>query len=226
MKNCPYCKVNIGGNLTHCPLCQNSLLGEGERDYWPSGVGVRRNTIAFKIVLFSVLVGIIVSFAMDYVFIGRPHFHFSPIVFMWCEATGWLLESSIKAHRNILRIMFAAVIILSVLCLLTEYYITVFADLPYYGISSGYVIPILCCVNMAANFVLSFVDKHFTDHAMIFMIINIFIGIIPWVFLFFYKGMPPLTWSISLVLSTISFAALLVFRRRIVINEFKKRFHV
>lgn len=226
MRNCPYCKVNVGGNLKHCPLCQNSLLGEGERDYWPSGVGVRKTPLAFKIVLFSVLVGIMVSFAVDFVFLGSEHFHFSPLVFMWCEVSGWLLESSIKAHRNILRIMFGALIIISVMCLVTEYYITVFADLPYLGISSGYVIPILCCVNMLANFVLSFVDKHFTDHAMIYMISNVLVGVVPWLVLFFYKGMPPLTWSICLLLCAISFVALLVFKRRIVIDELKKRFHV
>ena len=53
MKMCPHCKINIGGNLEKCPLCQNLLTGEGERDYIPKiEIKTRLRRKAFKIVMF------------------------------------------------------------------------------------------------------------------------------------------------------------------------------
>ena len=65
MKNCPYCKMNIGGNLEKCPVCQNALEGEGERDYWPKLVVNSRRVKAFQIVMFAVISISIVALAMD-----------------------------------------------------------------------------------------------------------------------------------------------------------------
>ena len=34
MKNCPYCKIEVGGNLKKCPLCQSKLnCYEEERNH-------------------------------------------------------------------------------------------------------------------------------------------------------------------------------------------------
>ena len=218
--------MNIGGNLEKCPLCQNVLTGEGERDYWPKPVIKTKRKKAFKIVVFVCLCACIISLAMDYIFLKTEHLSFSPLVVLWILMTGWLLENVIKKHYNLLKTVFVAMLTLCLLCQISEFFIHFAWDIPYLGITAGWIIPILCSVNIVSNFVLSFVDKHFTDHSLIYMFANILVGVVPWIGLFFYQGMPPLTWSVCMVINVLAFVALFVFRGRTTIEEFKKRFHV
>lgn len=226
MKNCPHCNVKVGGNLEKCPLCQNTLSGEGERDHWPI---IKLNTKrfkAFRIVTFAAIATCIINLALDYLFISAEHPSWSPIAVAWILVSGWTLESVIKRHYNLLQTTFLGMIAISFLCQISEFYIHLSWDVPYLGITSGYVIPILCSLNMVSNFVLSFIDKQFTDHSLIYMFLNILVGVVPWIALFFYEGLPPLTWSICMVINVLAFVALFVFKRRTVLSEFKKRFHI
>ena len=226
MKECQYCKMQIGGNLDRCPLCQNALEGEGERPYWAEFHPNTRRRKAFKIVMFVAISVSIIALSMDYLFLKTEHVSFGPLVLAWMIVPGWLLETIIKKHYNILRTMFVSMIVIFILCQISEFYLHFAMGLPYLGITAGYIIPILCSVNMVSNFVLSFVDKHFTDHSLIFMFMNILVGVVPWICLFFIIGQPPMTWSICLVVNALAFVALFIFRGRIVVSEFKKRFHI
>ncbi|MBO4310159.1 MAG: hypothetical protein J5856_03715 [Lachnospiraceae bacterium] len=231
MKFCPHCKINIGGNLEKCPLCQNLLTGTGEEDYCPKiEIKTRKRHKAFKIVTFCVLAVIIINLALDYLFIDAVHPSWSPLVLGWLLVSGWLLEFILRKHYNLLKTLFLSMIAVSILCQFTESYMYLAWsawNIPYLGITSGYIIPILCSANMVANFVLSMIDKHFTDHSMIYMFLNILVGVVPWLaLLFFFNGKPPLTWSICLVINILAFVGLVIFRGRTVLSEFKKRFHM
>ena len=41
MKTCLYCKIDVGGNLKKCPLCQSKLQGESEQAYFQSRLHYR-----------------------------------------------------------------------------------------------------------------------------------------------------------------------------------------
>ena len=226
MKTCRHCNINVGGNLEKCPLCQNKLTGEGERDYWPKIQLNTKRLKAFRIVLFSVISVCIINLALDFIFIDAPHVSWSPIVLAWLLVSGWLTESVIKKHYNLLKTMFVGLITISLLCFITEVFIHWAWDVPYINITVGYIVPSLCIANIIATFILSFIDKQFTEHSLIYMFLNILIGVTPWIALFFYKGHPPITWSVCLVVNILAFVALFVFKRRVVIAEFKKRFHI
>jgi hypothetical protein len=231
MKTCPYCKINIGGNLEKCPLCQNLLTGDGEEDYCPKlEIKTKKRIFAFRIVMFTVFSAIIINVAMDFLFLNSVHPSWSPLVAGWLLASGWIVEFIIRKHYNLLKAMFFSMIMISILCVSTELFIYLAWskwNIPYLGITANYIIPILCSANMVANFVLSFIDKHFTNHSLIYMFLNILVGVVPWtVLLIFYRGKPPITWSICLVINCLAFAGLLIFKGRSVISEFKKRFHM
>ena len=227
MKYCPHCQMNIGGNPEKCPLCQNALEGEGERDYWPKlELGSTKRMKAFKIVLFSIIAVCILSLAADYLFWKADHPSFSPIVVAWLLMSGWILELVLKKHYNLLKTMFVSMLALCLLCQLSELFMHYAWAVPYLAITPGYIIPILCSANIVANFVLSLVDKHFTDHSLIYMFLNILVGVVPWLALLFIKGTPPFAWSACMIINILVFISLFVFRGRIVINEFKKRFHM
>ena len=228
MKTCPHCKINIGGNLEKCPLCQNLLTGEGEEDYCPRiEIKNKKRILTFRIVMFCALAAIIINLALDFLFIEVDHPSWSPLVVGGVLVSGWIVEFILRKHYNLLKAMFFSMIAITIMCLFTEGYITLAWDLPYLGITAGYIIPILCSANMVANFVLSFIDKHFTDYSLIYMFLNILVGVVPWIaLLIFYRDKPPLTWSICLVINVLAFFGLIVFKGRTVIAEFKKRFHM
>ncbi len=226
MKTCPHCKINIGGNHEKCPLCQNLLSGEGEPSYWPAySIGTKRTKI-FKIVVFSVIATCIVNLGVDYLFLTFNHLSWSPIVVMWLLVCGWLTESILKKHYNLLKTLLVSLITVSFLCTLTESYIHLAWDVPFLGISFEFIIPILCSANIVSNFVLSFIDKHYMDHSMIYMCTGILVGLAPCIALFFYEGIPSLTWSICFVINTVALAGLIIFNGRTVFSEFRKRFHI
>lgn len=226
MKNCPHCKINIGGDLKYCPLCQNALNGEGERNYWPTLKQNKKRILALKITAFAIIATCVISVAIDYLFLTFEHLGWSPIVVAWVLISAWLTDHVIRKHFNLLKTMFVGMITISLLCLATELYIHFFWDVPYLAITFGYIIPILCSVNMVASFVLSFIDKEFTDHSLIYMLFNILFGIAPWIGILFYKGLPPMAWSVCLVINILAFAGLFILKGKTVINEFKKRFHL
>ncbi|MCR4648595.1 MAG: hypothetical protein K5776_05920 [Lachnospiraceae bacterium] len=228
MKYCPHCKINIGGNHEKCPLCQNLLTGEGEKEHWPKIEDkYRKRHIAFKIVSFSVIAVCIINLAVDYLFLNIPHPTWSPIVVGWLLVSGWLLEFILRKHYNLLKTLFLSFVTVSLLSIFTETFIYLAWDVPFLGITPIYIIPILCSANMIANFVLSLVDKHFTDHSLIYMFLNMFAGVVPWlVILIINDGVPPIAWSICLVINGLAFFGLAIFRGRTVISEFKKRFHM
>ena len=182
MKFCPHCKINIGGNLEKCPLCQNLLTGEGEADYCPKiEIKTKTRHLVFRFILFGVIAAIIINLALDYLFIEAEHPSWSPLVLAWLLVSGWITEFILRKHYNLLKAMFFSMIAISILCQFTESFMYLAWDkwnIPYLGITSGYIIPILCSANMVANFVLSMIDKHFTEHSLIFMFLNILVGIV------------------------------------------------
>lgn len=227
MKHCPHCNVNVGGNLQRCPLCQNSLNGEGEKDYWPKLKLNTKRLKAFRIVVFSVLAVCLINLTLDFIFFTFEHPSWSPIVLAWLLGSGWILENVIKKHYNLLKILFVSVTTVCILLMLTEVYMYFAWDIPYMFITMKWCIPILFSGNIVANFVLSFVDKHFTEHSLIFMFQNICVGIIPWFVILIILGeLPPIAWSVCLVINCLAFLGLMIFNRHAAIEEFKKRFHI
>ena len=225
MKECLYCKVKIGGNLEKCPLCQNALTGEGERDHWPKIYPDTRRRKAFKIVTFCVIATCILSVAADYLFLKTEHLNFSPVVVAWLLITGWLLEVVLKRHYNILQTLFVSMITVSFLCQVTEFFIHFAWDVPNLWITPNYVIPSVCAACMAAGMVLSLVDKRLTEHSMIYTFMNFLVGVIPWIVIMIVNGKAPLPWSVCMVVNVLILVAFIVFRGKKVLAELRKRFH-
>ena len=61
MRTCPYCKIEVGGDLIKCPLCQSKLTGEGEAAYFPKQTVFRRRSFLYKLQLFIIWILVIVA---------------------------------------------------------------------------------------------------------------------------------------------------------------------
>ena len=102
----------------------------------------------------------------------------------------------------------------------------------YTGYSLDLVVPILCCVALACNFIFAFLRSNFTANALVYLLMNIGIGVLPYILLFFridYDGKldaHSIPWVICLILSIITFLGLVIFRGRDLKNELVKRLHM
>ena len=100
------------------------------------------------------------------------------------------------------------------------------------GYSLDLVVPILCCTALVCNFIFAFLRSRFTANALVYLLMNIGIGVLPYILLFFridYSGRldaHSLPWVICLIISVITFLGLVIFRGRALKNEIVKRLHM
>ena len=93
-------------------------------------------------------------------------------------------------------------------------------------------VPILCCAALVCNFIFAFLRSRFTANALVYLLMNIGIGVLPYILLFFridYSGRldaHSLPWVICLIISVITFLGLVIFRGRALKNEIVKRLHM
>ena len=77
-----------------------------------------------------------------------------------------------------------------------------------------------------------YICSRFTANALVYLLMNIGIGVLPYILLFFridYSGRldaHSLPWVICLIISVITFLGLVIFRGRALKNEIVKRLHM
>lgn len=217
--NCPHCHIEVGSDAKACPLCQSSLVGEKEQAYWPHNTQLRNLSLFWKFVLFICLTASALCFFIDYQFSQKEHFHWSILVIGWVIAFLWLAFRVFKTHRSAPKIIFISMLTLSVMMFLTGWYGG------FRAISIDYVIPIFCCITLVVNFIFSFIDAGFTENAVVYMLLNIGVGTVPYIGLLLHRGSAPMAWKISLLISVITFIGLAVFKGKAMISEIHRRLH-
>ncbi len=222
MRNCPYCKIEVGGDLKKCPLCQSRLMGEPEEKYFPTQTILKFQSFFYKLQLFIVWIIIIAALGLDFTF-GLPlgpfgGFHWSLLVLMWLLA----FESSIirlfKKGMDAARVLSIVVVIVMIMLCITTYYFGWLQFVLYW------VLPIVVMGTMIANFVFSMIDK--SGNAMAYLLTNVLIGIVPYAVFYFLKKNCPVEWIICLMVSFILFVGAIIFRGREVVNEIQRRLSV
>ena len=129
-----------------------------------------------------------------------------------------LLDETPHRHFNLL-------LLVSALLVFTDWFNG------YTGYSLDLVVPILCCVALGCNFVFAFLRSRFTANALVYLLMNIGIGLLPYILLFLRLDGGKLDahsipWVICLLLSIITFLGLVIFRGRALKSEIEKRLHL
>lgn len=226
MKTCPHCHIQIGGDAAYCPLCQNRLSGPDEAPWWPRvAAQVRRYTMLFKIVAFVLLAATVVAGAVDFLLITEPHRHESLLMLVWVLAILRVLRSLLRRRYNGPRQVFQLLVLVSALLIFTDWFHG------YTGYSVDLVIPILCSVTLVCNFIFAFWRSHFTQNALVYMLLNIGVGILPYLLLLFRVGTGridahSIPWVICLIISVITCLGLIIFQGRALRSELEKRLHM
>ena len=226
MKTCPHCHITIGGSAAYCPLCQNRLSGPDEAPWWPRITPpVRRFSLLFKIVAFVLLAATMVVMAIDFLLVPEPHHHESLLMLVWVVAALLVLRGLLRRRYNGPRQVFSLLLLVSGLLIFTDWYNG------YTGYSLDIVIPILCSVTLVCNFIFAFWRSRFTQNALVYMLLNIGIGVLPYLLLLFRVGTGridahSIPWVICLIISLVTCLGLIIFQGRKLRSELEKRLHM
>ena len=222
MKTCPNCKITVGGGDT-CPLCQSELVGPDSPPIFPTvEPEQRRLSMLYKILAFCLLSATVLCGALDFMGgRGSARGHWSLIVLFCVVSLLVMLRILVRPHPNLPRLMFQLLVGVSLVVLLCDWYVG------FPGFSVDYVVPILCSVTLLLNFILAFIHRCYTENGLVYLLMNIFIGVVPYLVLLLRHGDRSTTWwAVCLVISVITFLGLAVFRGRSLWVELQKRLHL
>ena len=219
MKHCDKCGADIRGSHKLCPLCQGILTGTDEADVFPKVPLISEKfKFFFQIVLVS-LVGVCVAAVGVNILLPQTGawsvFAVVGAIFSWIS-----LRIAIKRRNNIPKNIVMQVVIVSLAVVLFDILTG------WHGWSIEYVFPIVCVCAMIALGVLSKVLKMPNEDYIVFIIADIFFGIIPFVFLLCGIVSMRTPSIICVGCSVLSFAALLIFNGNGIRVELEKKFHM
>ncbi|WP_455500347.1 DUF6320 domain-containing protein [Gemmiger sp.] len=226
MNTCPHCHIKVGGDAAYCPLCQNRLPGPAGEAYFPATAPrIHRASLFYKIVAFVLSALVVVGGAFDFLLLETPHRHFSVLMAVWAVAILLVLRDIVRRRYNGPRQIFNLLLLVSALLVFTDWFNG------YTGYSLDLVVPILCCIALGCNFVFAFLHSRFTANALVYLLMNIGIGLLPYLLLFFRIDSGKLDahsipWVVCLILSIITFLGIVIFRGRALKSEIEKRLHM
>lgn len=226
MKTCPHCQIKVGGAVAYCPLCQNRLTGTDEAPWWPVITPPqRRASLVFKIVAFLALAGNVVAAAFDFLLEEGEHSHWSLLMLGWVLAGLLVLHMLLRRRYNGPRLAFQLLLIVSGMIIFTDWFNG------YTGYSLDLVVPILCSITLICNCIFAFLRTRFTENALVYLLLNIGVGVLPYLLLFFRVGTGSIDghsipWVICLIISAITFLGLFIFQGRALRSEIEKRLHM
>lgn len=222
MRKCPYCRIEVGGDLKKCPLCQSKLSGDADEPYFPKLTLQKIKSFLYKLQLFIIWAVVIAGIGVDFLFGIRipfcPDIHYSLIIAMWLIAFEFGIMRQFKKGSGSSRKMTMMVFIILVLLMITAYFFN------FLQFTLDWIVPVVLTGTMIANFVLAMIDKK--GNAMVYLLTNLLVGVLPYIVLHFSDRAMPATWIICMLVSVILFVGAIIFKGRSVAGEIRRRLSV
>lgn len=222
MRQCPYCKVSVEGDLVKCPLCQSKLSGTAEEPCYPKLEAQKKRSLFYKMHMSVSWALLIVGFGLDFMIglrLPRYHdLHWSLLLAMWLMVFEFGIMRQFKPGTgSAVKVTMLALLALVSWCI-TAYFFG------FMKVTIDLVIPIALAATVTTNFVLAMIDKK--NNTMSYLLSGVFIGGVSGVIFYFVRSKMPLAWSICFMISVVLFAAAIIFKGREVAAEFQRRFHI
>ncbi len=224
MKNCPYCKIQVGGDLKRCPFCQSKLVGEAEEKYFPTQTILKLQSLFYKVQLFIVWIIIITALGLDYLFKlplgpnGTYQFHWSLLILMWLFAFEFGIRRLFKKGMSPARIVTIFVFAVMIMMAITAFYFG------FLNLFVCWILPNFVMATMVANFVFAMLDK--SGNSMAYLLTNIVLGIMPYIAFMSFKRNSPVEWIVCLLVGFVLFVGAIIFKGREVASEIQRRLNV
>ena len=158
MRKCPYCKIDVAGDLVKCPLCQSKLMGTEEEPCYQELEAQKKRSLLYKFQLFIawalLIVGIGLDFTVGLRLPGYPNLHWSLLLAMWLFVIEFFIIRQFKPGTGPAGKVTKTVIATVVMWCITAHY------LGFMEITFDLAVPSVLAATGIANFVLALVDKH------------------------------------------------------------------
>lgn len=227
MKQCPHCHIRVGGSGRYCPLCHTPLDGVPTPDdtpwFPPSPPPGRRMPLAMKVLVFLLLAGALVCTGIDYLILepgDLPRLHWSLAVWVCVAAALLLLRALFLGSHNAPKLLFQLLVGTALVAGFLDWF------LGFGGVSYRFIIPILCSVTLVLNFLFAFVNRRFTENGLVYLLLNIVVGALPYLAFLLSPEQVPMAWTICLIVGIITFLSLVIFKGRDLWVELQKRLHL
>lgn len=219
MKKCFNCNINVGGDNTTCPLCQNNLTGDNTLRNWPQMVKLKKQTLIYKLQLFLVLASVVIGLSLDFLLdLNNGTKHWSLIVTLACIVFEFVIVGFLKRSPIPAKIINISILHIAIVLVAASLYFDFFEPVMYI------VIPIMMGSTGVLNFVLAFVDRR--ENSMVYLLANIFAGVVSYGVLSIIGKNKSIAWNICLMISLVTLIGIVVFRGRKVVSEVEKRMNI
>ncbi|QHQ62855.1 hypothetical protein Ana3638_20445 [Anaerocolumna sedimenticola] len=220
MQYCEHCKVHIRGNRKYCPLCQNTLSGTGsdEEELFPEIPVTYQYNLMIRVMLFISISIVVISLAVNAMFpvnVNWPMFIIFGILCIWIS-----LAMVIRKRHNIPKSIIWQVAVISILAVLWDW------RTGWRGWSLDYVIPIVCVVAMIVMYITAKIMRLGVRDFIIYIVLDSIFGIIPILFILLNLLHVKFPSVISISISVLSLAAVILFEGENIREELDKRMHL
>jgi len=218
MKKCNSCKIEFNTSENLCPLCQNQLMGNCENDVFPKNVRFSTNSLILKLLLFcSIVVALIVGFIEVY---NTHALKYTLYTSLGLITNFCVIYFILKNYQNVLK-MFGKYGFILIVLILIWYFVT------KNTIIMDYIVTSICLLELLFNFVTGLVLKrsYLVKYSSI-IVMNIFLLILPSIFVLFGFITNPIMAYICLVFALITIAGLFIFCFDDIKEELSKIFNI
>ncbi len=220
MQYCEHCKVHIRGNRKYCPLCQNTITGSGsdEEEIFPKVPVTYQYNLMIRVMLFISISIAVISFAINIMFpvnVNWPMFIIAGILCIWIS-----LAIVIRKRYNIPKTIIWQVAVISVLAVIWDW------RTGWRGWSLDYVIPIVCVVAMIVMYITAKIMRLGVRDFIIYIVLDSIFGIVPGLFLLLNLLEVKYPSVVSITVSVLSLAAVILFEGDNIREELDKRMHL
>ena len=220
MNCCSHCNVHLRGNKHTCPLCGNVLPvnNNNEIEVYPIIPPSYERHLAIRILLFISIVSIVISFVIYTIFPSELNW---PTLVVFGVLSMWLsLILVIKKRHNITKNIMWQVTVVAALSVFWDW------RLGWIRWSLDYVIPAACITAIVVMYITAKIMKlSVRDYISYFFLAGLF-GLIPILFLIFKWVNVVYPSILSVAVSIIFTAAILIFQGENIISELNKKMHI
>jgi hypothetical protein len=218
MKKCISCNIEFNTHEKLCPLCQNVLIGSCADLKFPINTRKKTNALIKKIVLFSSITIFLVFAFIEYITLNN--FKITSYIGVGLISNYVIMSLILKNYHNIYKVF--GKYGLTIILLLIIWYLLIKSP-----IITNYIIPSVCIFELMFNLVVGLLlRKNYYIKYSQQIIMNIFLLILPIIFVLLKLTTNNIMSYICCLLSIISITGFLIFLYDDIKEELTKLFNI
>ena len=219
MRKCLKCQVDIASSTNSCPLCKTLIKSGDVFDVFPKiMLNYKHHSLLLNILKLCSIVAIAVCLFVNFTVskeLSWSWFVIAGIISFWLT-----LVMALRGRRHFMKMLFGEIILIILVSFLWDY----MTGFKLWSIN--YCLPFLCSIYTIAILLMRLFRANLAKDFIFYATINAMIGLVPGFLLIFNKVSVLWPSYISVIISIVVLAFLLVFNKRQLGQELERRFHI